>query len=142
LTTQGEAVEPFIALLVTVAVACVIGYRRGRGRTMDEADREGLAATYGEYLRAVSAAGLLQLSERTGDTLAAEEVDQARRGPQLVAEIAALLEGERADALIDGLGHAERPTADRFLQRIAADVKKYWPTQLGEVERVRKSLHS
>ena len=132
--------EPFIALLLTVAIAGLIGFRWSGARKLSRADAEALGATYDQYLRAVSAAGLVHLSNAVGDPPAKEDIEEAVNGPRLVSDIVALLEGEHADAVIKDVRNEESRTVNSLLTNIADDVEKYWPEQIPDVHRARESL--
>jgi hypothetical protein len=133
-------VEPIIALLLTIAIAGLIGFRRSAARKLSDADTRALGATYDEYLRAVSAAGLVKLSDVVGEPPAKEDVDEATNGPRLVSDMVSLLEGEHANAVIRAVRGEESPTVNTFLTDIESDVEKYWPEQVPDVHRARESL--
>jgi hypothetical protein len=131
--------EPFILLLLTVAVAAFAGYAR-RGRRVERADASTLQTTYREYLRAVSAAGLVKLSRFVGDPPAAEDVDESVKGPRLMADLVSLLERYEADAVIEGIQLHDHVTVDALLERLADDAQKYWPDESPAAIRVRRAL--
>jgi hypothetical protein len=131
--------EPFILLLLTVPIAYVLAHRKGDG-TLNHADTDVLGAKYRQYLRAVSAAGLVRLSNFLGDPPAAEDMDESVNGPRLIADMVGLLEGEKANTVIKGLHEDQDPTVHSFLARIADDADKYWPDQISRIHRVRESL--
>jgi hypothetical protein len=131
--------EAIVALLLTVAFASLLGFMRGGGRR-DDLDTETLGTTYSKYLRAVSAAGLVRLSKYLGDAPAEEDIADSVDGPQLIADMVALLEDEKADTVITGLRFDQDPTVGTFLTRIADDADKYWPGQISQLQRVRESL--
>ena len=130
--------EPFIALLVTVALACLIGFRKRGGKTLNDADTEALGAAYRKYLRAVSAAGLVRLSNFVGDPPAMEDMDESVNGPRLIADMVAVLDGEKSDTVIKGVRVDEDPTVKSFLASIADDADKYWPEQISIIQQVRE----
>jgi hypothetical protein len=131
-------VEPIIALLITVAFACVLGYRKSGEKTLNDADAKALGAAYREYLRAVSAAGLVRLSNFVGDPPAEEDLDESVNGPRLIADMVAVLEGESATTVIKGVHVDENPTVESFLASIADDAEKYWPEQITIIHQVRE----
>jgi hypothetical protein len=133
-------VEAIIALLLTVGLACLIGFRRGGDKASATADVKALDATYGEYLLAVSAAGLVRLSNALGDPPAPEDIKESRRGPRLIGEILKMLEGEQADAVIEVSRRDPKPTVKALLTGIAGDAEKYWPDHSGDVHRACDSL--
>jgi hypothetical protein len=121
--------EPIIALVVTILLACAIGFARRGGRTLNGVDAEALGAKHDEYLRAVTAAGLVQLSHFVGDPPAVEDLEQSAQGPRLITEMTTLLEGQEPDAVVKGLGGlraGKEPTVESFLAGLAADTAKYW----------------
>jgi hypothetical protein len=133
--------EPFIAVLLSVVLALVLGYRRvSDDKKVNHVDTNALRATYSEYLRAVSAAGLVRLSNFLGDPPAEEDIHESDNGPRLIDDMVGLLEGERADTVIEGLHGDNDPTVRSLLTRIADDAAKYWPDQISRVHRVRESL--
>ena len=132
--------EAIVALLLTVGFACLVGFMRGGGRSRDDLDTETLGTTYSQYLRAVSAAGLVRLSKHVGDSPAPEDIADSVDGPRLIADMVALLEDEKPDTVIRGLRFDQDPTVGSFLTRIAEDADKYWPGQISQLQRVRESL--
>ena len=132
--------EAIIALLITVGLACLIGFRRGGNKTSTNADAKALDAAYGQYLRAVSAAGLVRLSNVVGDPPAPEDIRESRRGPRLIGEILKMVEGEQADAVIEVTRLDRKPTVGALLTDIADDAEKYWPDQSADVNRARQAL--
>ena len=133
--------EPFIAVLLSVVLALVLAYRRDGGdKQVNHVDTNALRAAYSEYLRAVSAAGLVRLSNFLGDPPAEEDIHESVNGPRLIDDMVGLLEGERADRVIKGLHGDNDPTVRSLLARIADDADKYWPDQISHVHRVRESL--
>ena len=131
--------EPIIAVLLTVALACLLAFRRSGDHSLNHVDAEALGATYSQYLRAVSAAGLVWLSNVVGDPPAKEDIDESVNGPRLIADMVSVLEGEKADTVIKGVHAGENPTVRSFLARIADDAEKYWPEQMSSLHHVRES---
>jgi hypothetical protein len=132
--------EPFIALLLTVVFACLIGFRLGRHKTLNDQDTEVLAATYGEYLHAVSAAGLVRLSNRVGELPAREDIEVSINGPRLVSDMVNLLDGEKGSTVIEHLENGNEVTVERLLVRLSDDAEKYWPERIADIRRARESL--
>ncbi|HZO59687.1 MAG TPA: hypothetical protein VFB51_08350 [Solirubrobacterales bacterium] len=132
--------EAVIALLLTVGVACLIGLRAGRDRRLDDDDASALGSTYAEYLRAVSAAGLVRLSNVVGDVPAREDIEASINGPRLLGDMIELLEGATEDAVIDDTRVGSRETVGTLLARLTDDAEKYWPDQLPPIQRARESL--
>ena len=130
--------EPIIAMLVTVALACMLGFRKSGDRTLNDADTKALGAAYREYLRAVSAAGLVRLSNFVGDPPAEEDIDESGNGPRLIADMVAVLEGEKSNTVIRGVHVDENQTVESFLAHIAHDAEKYWPEQISIIHQVRE----
>ena len=137
---RGEAVEAIIALLLTVGLACLIGFRRGGDKASANTDLKALDAAYGDYLRAVSAAGLVRLSNVVGDPPAPEDIRESRRGPRLIGEILKMLEGEQPDTVIEVSRLDSKPTVRALLTDIAGDAEKYWPDHSADVYRACDSL--
>lgn len=134
-----KAMEPIIAVLLTVMLACLLAFRRGGDRSLNDVDARALSATYSKYLRAVSAAGLVRLSNAVGDPPAEEDIDESVNGPRLIEDMVSVLEGEKADTVIKGVHAGESPTVGSFLARIADDVEKYWPEQMSSIHHVHES---
>ena len=132
--------EAFIVVLFTVAFACLLGFVRKGEASLDEADTKALGTTYSKYLRAVSAAGLVRLSNYVGDPPAAEDIAESANGPRLIADIVGLLEDEKADTVIRGLRVDQDATVSSLLARVAEDANKYWPGQISQLQRVREAL--
>jgi hypothetical protein len=132
--------EPFIALLLTVLAACLIGFRLGRHRTLDKGDAKKLTAAYGEYLHAVSAAGLVQLSNRIGELPAREDIETSINGPRLVSDMVKLLDGEKGSTVIEHLQNGNAVTVEGLLARLSDDAEKYWPERSADIRRARESL--
>ncbi len=131
--------EPIIAVLLTVALACLLAFWRAGDESLNDVDAKALGATYSKYLRAVSAAGLVRLSNFVGDPPAEEDIDESVNGPRLIADMVSVLEGEQADTVIKGVHAGENPTVRSFLARIADDAEKYWPEQMSRLHHVRES---
>jgi hypothetical protein len=130
--------EPIIALLVTVALACLLGFWKSGEKTLNDTDTKALGAAYREYLRAVSAAGLVKLSNFVGDSPAEEDIDESVNGPRLIADMVAVLDGEKSNTVIKGVHVDESPTVKSFLASIADDAEKYWPDQISIIRQVRE----
>jgi hypothetical protein len=129
---------PFIALVITITVACAIGYARRGPRTLDKDDAAALSAVRDEYLRAVTAAGLVKLSNLVGQAPAEEDIDEAAKGPRLIVRMKSLLEGQKPDVVLRGLDEGNDQTVESFLAGLEADTDKYWPEHAPGKHRVRE----